>query len=112
MQVFLLFPHYCLGRGLLDLKVGSRDLRLEKKIFFLKITHFFYAASVEYTGRGDLPSPFNWTYLGRNLTAMFIVGSVSFLLVLMAEYKFFFKTSSRSAMGEGAAWRGSGIWIP
>ena len=71
--MFLIFPPYCLGRGLID--VALTDYYNN---FFLK------------TGQTDkIRSPFEWDIITRNLFSMFVSGVVAWLLTILIEYEFF-----------------------
>ncbi|XP_030852678.1 phospholipid-transporting ATPase ABCA1 isoform X1 [Strongylocentrotus purpuratus] len=71
-KVFLLFPPYCLGRGLMDM--ASNQLMAD--------------VLSEYTDY-VAPDPLKWAQLGKNLFALFIEGFVFFILTLLIEYRFF-----------------------
>ena len=71
--LFLVFPPYCLGRGLIDIAYND-------------YYNTFYAK----TGQFDkMRSPFEWTITTRNLCAMACVGALSWLFTLLLEYEFF-----------------------
>ncbi|XP_043218216.1 ATP-binding cassette sub-family A member 7-like [Amphibalanus amphitrite] len=69
-KVFLVFPHYCLGRGLMDM--AANQLRADT------------LAEFGFSAKRDL---FEWTFLGRNLFCMLIQGVLAFLLTLLIEYR-------------------------
>ncbi|XP_037086261.1 ATP-binding cassette sub-family A member 7-like [Pollicipes pollicipes] len=69
-RVFLVFPHYCLGRGLMDM--AANQLRSET------------LATFGLTAQRDI---FEWDFLGRNLLCMLIQGVLAFLLTLLIEYR-------------------------
>ncbi|XP_063962912.1 phospholipid-transporting ATPase ABCA1-like isoform X2 [Lytechinus pictus] len=71
-RVFLLFPPYCLGRGLMDM--ASNELKAQ-----------VLSEYTDYTA----PDPFQWDQLGKSLFALFIEGFVFFILTLLIEYRFF-----------------------
>ncbi|XP_064607351.1 phospholipid-transporting ATPase ABCA1-like [Liolophura sinensis] len=73
-QVFLLLPHYCLGRGLTDMAKNQ----VIKEV------------SLKY-GEDFSKSPFEWGEVGRNLLCMLILGAVFFIFNLLLEYRFFIK---------------------
>ncbi|CAC5402030.1 ABCA2 [Mytilus coruscus] len=76
-DVFLIFPNYCLGRGLMDIAFNEY-----KNEFYFK------------TGQYDLmKSPLTWEITGRNFVAMAAVGICFFLLTLLCEFRFFIKRS-------------------
>ncbi|CAH1774058.1 unnamed protein product [Owenia fusiformis] len=72
MQVFLVLPHYCLGRGLFDL---TRN-QLQSDIL------------AQY-GESSFTDPFKWDLVGRNLCCMAIQGVVFFAFNLLLQYRFF-----------------------
>lgn len=73
--IFLMFPNYCLGRGLMD-------------IAFNEYQNFFLFK----TGRYDrMKSPFAWDLVTRNLLAMAFSGLLFLILTLLLEFNFFFK---------------------
>lgn len=74
-MVFLMFPNYCLGRGLMD-------------IAFNEYQNFFLFK----TGRYDrMRSPFAWDLVTRNLVAMAFSGVLFLVLTLLLEFNFFLK---------------------
>lgn len=72
---FLLFPNYCLGRGLMD-------------IAFNEYQNFFLFKTGQYN---KMRSPFAWDLVTRNLIAMAISGLSFFLLTLLCDFHFFIK---------------------
>ncbi|XP_068603937.1 retinal-specific phospholipid-transporting ATPase ABCA4-like [Brachionichthys hirsutus] len=70
--VLLVFPHYCLGRGLIDMAMNQ-------------------AVSDIYTRFGEdySPDPYSWNFIGKNLFFMLIEGFVYFTLNLLVQYRFF-----------------------
>ncbi|XP_065846636.1 phospholipid-transporting ATPase ABCA1-like isoform X2 [Oscarella lobularis] len=87
-KIFLIFPNYCLGRGLLDLSYN----------------YYIEEANGELDGFGlgiTLPGTFSFgaNGIGRNVLSMALCGAVSFSLVLAIEFKFFkSKKSSRQVL--------------
>ncbi|XP_067120260.1 phospholipid-transporting ATPase ABCA1-like isoform X3 [Centruroides vittatus] len=75
-KVFLIFPHYCLGRGLMDM--FTNQLTVEMLARF-GIQTFRY--------------PLDWDFLGKNIMCLTIQGAVFFIFTLLVEYKFFFRKS-------------------
>ncbi|XP_074655833.1 ATP-binding cassette sub-family A member 2-like [Tubulanus polymorphus] len=74
-MIFLMFPNYCLGRGLMD-------------IAFNEYHNEYYFK----TGQFDrIKSPFGWELMSRNLVAMAVMGMIFFIITLLCEYKFFLK---------------------
>ncbi|CAL1285567.1 unnamed protein product [Larinioides sclopetarius] len=72
---FLLFPNYCLGRGLMD-------------IAFNEYQNFFLFKTGQYD---KMKSPFAWDLVTRNLVAMAFSGLAFFFLTLLCEFNFFRK---------------------
>ncbi|XP_068199948.1 retinal-specific phospholipid-transporting ATPase ABCA4a isoform X2 [Antennarius striatus] len=70
--VLLLFPHYCLGRGLIDMAMNQ-------------------AVSDVYARFGEdySPDPYSWNFIGKNLFFMAVEGFVYFTLNLLFQYRFF-----------------------
>ena len=80
-NVFLIFPNYCLGRGLMD--VAFNEYQNE---YYFK------------TGNYDkMKSPFEWKLTARNLVAMAIMGFLFFCITLLCEFRFFIKPRQVSA---------------
>ncbi|XP_071041815.1 phospholipid-transporting ATPase ABCA1 isoform X1 [Parasteatoda tepidariorum] len=73
-QVYLIFPHYCLGRGLMDLY--TNQLAYETLASF-GITLF--------------RNPLSWDFLGKNLIYLALQGFIYFSITLLIEYKFFIR---------------------
>jgi ATP-binding cassette subfamily A (ABC1) protein 2 len=72
-DIFLAFPPYCLGRGLIDIAYND-----------------YYNSFYSKTGQIDkIKSPFEWDITTRNLVAMACIGSVSWVFTLLLEYNFF-----------------------
>lgn len=75
--VFMMFPNYCLGRGLMELAFNEY-----KNEYFFK------------TGQTDkMRSAMEWDLIPCHLVAMAAVGLLSFLITLMCEYRFFLRPS-------------------
>ncbi|CAF0854184.1 unnamed protein product [Adineta ricciae] len=72
-KVFLIFPHYCLGRGLFDMSK----------------THTTNVVSAKYIPGYQAKSPFEFNIVGRNLFALFIEGVFFFLFAILVQYRFF-----------------------
>ncbi|XP_041357912.1 phospholipid-transporting ATPase ABCA1-like isoform X2 [Gigantopelta aegis] len=73
-QVFLLMPHYCLGRGLIEMT-----------------TYQLRADLIARYGEECVYNIFSWNIVGRNLFSLFMMGIGCFLLNLLIEYRFFIK---------------------
>lgn len=70
---YLIFPPYCLGRGLIDIAYNDYY-----NIFYSK------------TGQTDkMLSPFSWDICTKKLVSMAIIGAVSWIFTLLLEYDFF-----------------------
>uniref|UniRef100_UPI0037E6FBBE retinal-specific phospholipid-transporting ATPase ABCA4a n=1 Tax=Semicossyphus pulcher TaxID=241346 RepID=UPI0037E6FBBE len=70
--VLLIFPHYCLGRGLIDMAMNQA------------MTDVFARFGEDYS-----PDPYDWDFLGKNLFCMAVEGFVYFILNLLLQYRFF-----------------------
>ncbi|KAM9449520.1 phospholipid-transporting ATPase ABCA1 isoform 1-T2 [Clarias gariepinus] len=73
-QVLLIFPHFCLGRGLIDMAKNQAMATL-----FISL------------GEDRFENPLSWQMVGKNLLAMSIQGVVMFAFTLVIQYKFFCK---------------------
>ncbi|XP_077981076.1 phospholipid-transporting ATPase ABCA1-like [Glandiceps talaboti] len=71
-KVFLLLPHYCLGRGMLDMA-----------------TNQLYADAFANFGEDMYRNPFAWDICGKNLFFLGIEGAVFFAVVLFIQYAAF-----------------------
>ncbi|XP_053558600.1 phospholipid-transporting ATPase ABCA1 isoform X2 [Bombina bombina] len=74
-SVLLIFPHFCLGRGLIDM-----------------VKNQAMADALERFGENRFVSPLSWDLVGRNLFAMAVQGVVFFGITLMIQYRFFIKS--------------------
>ncbi|XP_050394470.1 ATP-binding cassette sub-family A member 2 [Patella vulgata] len=73
--VLMMFPNYCLGRGLMDLAFNEY-----KNEYYFK------------TGQYDMMmSPLKWGLVTSHLVAMACIGLLFFIITLLCEYSFFFK---------------------
>ncbi|XP_077355005.1 phospholipid-transporting ATPase ABCA1 [Festucalex cinctus] len=79
-QVLLIFPHFCLGRGLIDMAKNQAMANL--------FSNF---------GEDRFKEPLSWDMVGKNLCAMSIQGAVMFAVTLLVQYKFFCKPRFISA---------------
>uniref|UniRef100_A0A8C6P4U4 P-type phospholipid transporter n=1 Tax=Nothobranchius furzeri TaxID=105023 RepID=A0A8C6P4U4_NOTFU len=68
----LVFPHYCLGRGLIDLAISQTVTDVHARF-----------------GEDYSPDPFNWDFIGKNLFCMAVEGFVYFILNIFFQYHFF-----------------------
>ncbi|NXK13626.1 ABCA1 protein, partial [Herpetotheres cachinnans] len=73
-SVFLIFPHFCLGRGLIDM-----------------VKNQAMADALERFGENRFVSPLSWDLVGRNLFAMAVEGVVFFVITVLIQYRFFIK---------------------
>ena len=70
----ILFPHYCLGQGFLEMSV-LYNTAMAKRSFGIRATY----------------DPFEFNHAGRNLLAMAIQGVVYFSLNILIQYNFFIR---------------------
>ncbi|XP_031735233.1 retinal-specific phospholipid-transporting ATPase ABCA4-like isoform X1 [Anarrhichthys ocellatus] len=70
--VLLIFPHYCLGRGLIDMAMNQA------------VTDIYARFGEDYS-----PDPYNWNFIGKNLFCMAVEGFVYFILNILFQYRFF-----------------------
>ncbi|XP_044032286.1 retinal-specific phospholipid-transporting ATPase ABCA4a isoform X2 [Siniperca chuatsi] len=70
--VLLIFPHYCLGRGLIDMAMNQA------------VTDIYARFGEDYS-----PDPYNWDFIGKNLFCMAVEGFVYFILNVLFQYRFF-----------------------
>ncbi|NWR58998.1 ABCA1 protein, partial [Bucorvus abyssinicus] len=78
-RVFLIFPHFCLGRGLIDM-----------------VKNQAMADAFERFGDKRFVSPLSWDLAGKNMFAMAIEGIVFFLFTLLLQYRFFLRLGPRA----------------
>uniref|UniRef100_A0A8C5ZH58 ATP binding cassette subfamily A member 7 n=1 Tax=Marmota marmota marmota TaxID=9994 RepID=A0A8C5ZH58_MARMA len=69
-RIFLVFPHFCLGRGLIDLVRNQAT-----------------ADAFERLGDGQFQSPLRWEVVGKNLLAMSVQGPLFLLLTLLPQLR-------------------------
>uniref|UniRef100_A0AAX7SS08 P-type phospholipid transporter n=1 Tax=Astatotilapia calliptera TaxID=8154 RepID=A0AAX7SS08_ASTCA len=79
-NVFLIFPHFCLGRGLIDM-----------------VKNQAMADALERFGENRFRSPLAWDMVGKNLFAMAIEGVVFFCITVLIQYHFCFKARSSTS---------------
>uniref|UniRef100_A0AAY4A5Y8 P-type phospholipid transporter n=1 Tax=Denticeps clupeoides TaxID=299321 RepID=A0AAY4A5Y8_9TELE len=77
-QVLLIFPHFCLGRGLIDMAKNQ-------------------AMATLFLGEDRFKDPLSWDMVGKNLFAMSVEGVVMFAITLLIQYKFFCKPRQSSS---------------
>ncbi|XP_060935296.1 phospholipid-transporting ATPase ABCA1b [Limanda limanda] len=80
-NVLLIFPHFCLGRGLIDM-----------------VKNQAMSDAMERFGENSLRSPLEWDMVGKNLFAMAVEGAVFFIITVLIQYRFFIKPSSVSKL--------------
>ncbi|KAI1891442.1 hypothetical protein AGOR_G00143860 [Albula goreensis] len=68
----LIFPHFCLGRGLIDMAMNQAVTEVYARF-----------------GEEHRPDPFHWDFVGKNLAFMAAEGFVYFILNLLIQYRFF-----------------------
>ncbi|XP_064325807.1 phospholipid-transporting ATPase ABCA7 [Phalacrocorax carbo] len=78
-KVFLVFPHFCLGRGLIDM-----------------VKNQAMADAFERFGDKHFVSPLSWDLAGKNMFAMAIEGIIFFLFTLLLQYRFFLRLGPRA----------------
>ncbi|XP_029772205.1 phospholipid-transporting ATPase ABCA7 [Suricata suricatta] len=69
-RVFLIFPHFCLGRGLIDM-----------------VQNQAMADAFERLGDGRFQSPLRWEVVGKNLLAMLVQGPLFLLFTLLLQHR-------------------------
>uniref|UniRef100_A0A669E0V5 ATP binding cassette subfamily A member 7 n=1 Tax=Oreochromis niloticus TaxID=8128 RepID=A0A669E0V5_ORENI len=72
-KVFLIFPHFCLGRGLIDMAKNQAMVDAFKRLG----TYYL--------------DPLQWDFVGKNLFAMAVEGVVFFIFTILLQYKFFIR---------------------
>ncbi|XP_077309012.1 retinal-specific phospholipid-transporting ATPase ABCA4 isoform X1 [Lithobates pipiens] len=72
-DLLLVFPHFCLGRGLIDLAMNQAVTDVYARF-----------------GEEHITNPFQWDFLGKNIFAMAVEGIVYFALNLLIQNRFFF----------------------
>uniref|UniRef100_A0A8C6UGY2 ATP-binding cassette, sub-family A (ABC1), member 1A n=1 Tax=Neogobius melanostomus TaxID=47308 RepID=A0A8C6UGY2_9GOBI len=82
-NVFLIFPHFCLGRGLIDM-----------------VKNQAMADALERFGENRFRSPLEWDMVGKNLFAMAIEGVIFFVITVLIQYRFCIKASHLKPIGE------------
>uniref|UniRef100_A0A3Q1EF74 P-type phospholipid transporter n=1 Tax=Acanthochromis polyacanthus TaxID=80966 RepID=A0A3Q1EF74_9TELE len=71
-KALLVFPHFCLGRGLIDMAMNQA------------VTDVYARFGEEHT-----LDPFQWDFVGKNIAFMAVEGFVYFILNLLIQYRFF-----------------------
>ncbi|XP_070693444.1 phospholipid-transporting ATPase ABCA1b [Pempheris klunzingeri] len=80
-NVLLIFPHFCLGRGLIDM-----------------VKNQAMADALERFGENRFRSPLEWDMVGKNLFAMAVEGVVFFIITVLIQYRFCIKPRSVSKL--------------
>ncbi|XP_053524219.1 retinal-specific phospholipid-transporting ATPase ABCA4 isoform X5 [Artibeus jamaicensis] len=70
-KLLIVFPHFCLGRGLIDLALSQAVTDVYARF-----------------GEENSSNPFQWDLIGKNLVAMAAEGVVYFLLTLLVQHHF------------------------
>uniref|UniRef100_A0A6I8NQH5 ATP binding cassette subfamily A member 7 n=1 Tax=Ornithorhynchus anatinus TaxID=9258 RepID=A0A6I8NQH5_ORNAN len=71
-KVFLIFPHFCLGRGLIDM-----------------VQNQILADAFHRLGDDQFQSPLRWELVGKNLFAMGVQGPLFLLFTLLLQYRLY-----------------------
>ncbi|XP_027735766.1 retinal-specific ATP-binding cassette transporter isoform X3 [Empidonax traillii] len=71
-NVLIVFPHFCLGRGLIDLAMNQAVTEVYARF-----------------GEEHVSNPFEWDFVGKNLFAMAVQGVVYFILNLLMQHRLF-----------------------
>uniref|UniRef100_A0A1A7XIW1 P-type phospholipid transporter n=2 Tax=Iconisemion striatum TaxID=60296 RepID=A0A1A7XIW1_9TELE len=82
-NVLLIFPHFCLGRGLIDM-----------------VKNQAMADALERFGENRFRSPLEWDMVGKNLLAMAVEGVVFFIITILIQYRFCIKPRPVSALNK------------
>ncbi|XP_061580685.1 phospholipid-transporting ATPase ABCA1-like [Cololabis saira] len=70
-NVLLIFPHFCLGRGLIDM-----------------VKNQAMSDALERFGESRFRSPLHWDMVGKNLFFMALEGIVFFIITVLIQYRF------------------------
>ncbi|NXL55933.1 ABCA4 protein, partial [Chordeiles acutipennis] len=71
-NLLIVFPHFCLGRGLIDLAMNQAVTEVYARF-----------------GEEHVSNPFQWDFVGKNLVAMAIQGVAFFILNLLMQHHLF-----------------------
>ncbi|KAJ8010452.1 hypothetical protein DPEC_G00075220 [Dallia pectoralis] len=71
-KVLLVFPHYCLGRGLIDMAMNQ------------EVTDVYTRFGEDFS-----LDPYSWDFLGKNLIFMSVEGFIYFIFHILIQYRFF-----------------------
>uniref|UniRef100_A0A8C6VCT3 P-type phospholipid transporter n=1 Tax=Naja naja TaxID=35670 RepID=A0A8C6VCT3_NAJNA len=70
-KIFLIFPHFCLGRGLLDLAINQAVIDVYARF-----------------GEERVSNPLCWDFSGKHMLALAVQGVVYFILNLLLQHSF------------------------
>ncbi|XP_070797170.1 retinal-specific phospholipid-transporting ATPase ABCA4 [Pituophis catenifer annectens] len=87
-KIFLIFPHFCLGRGLLDLAINQAVIDVYARF-----------------GEERVSNPLRWDFVGKYMLALAVQGVAYFILNLLLQHSFlstrwFFKNTLEPIMEE------------
>ncbi|XP_062988617.1 retinal-specific phospholipid-transporting ATPase ABCA4 [Elgaria multicarinata webbii] len=71
-NILLVFPHFCLGRGLIDLAMNQAVVDVYAQF-----------------GEEHVLNPFHWDFAGKNMVALAVQGVAYFILNLLTQHNFF-----------------------
>ncbi|KAM9379360.1 retinal-specific phospholipid-transporting ATPase ABCA4 [Phaethornis superciliosus] len=71
-NVLIVLPHFCLGRGLIDLAMNQAVTEVYARF-----------------GEEHVSNPFQWEFVGKNLAAMAVQGVTYFILNLVMQHRLF-----------------------
>uniref|UniRef100_A0A4W5LU81 ATP binding cassette subfamily A member 4 n=1 Tax=Hucho hucho TaxID=62062 RepID=A0A4W5LU81_9TELE len=71
-KMLLIFPHYCLGRGLIDMAMNQA------------VTDVYARFGEDFS-----LEPYSWDFVGKNLVFMAVEGFVYFIMNILIQYRFF-----------------------
>lgn len=89
MKLFLIFPHYCLGRGLFDMSRTHIINVISAKYSAYPSTSCRVSSRLFLVAGYVMKSPFQMDIVGRNLLALLVQGVFFFILALLVQYRFF-----------------------
>uniref|UniRef100_A0A663DNG3 P-type phospholipid transporter n=1 Tax=Aquila chrysaetos chrysaetos TaxID=223781 RepID=A0A663DNG3_AQUCH len=82
-NVLIVFPHFCLGRGLIDLAMNQAVTEVYARF-----------------GEEHVSNPFQWDFVGKNLVALAVQGVAFFILNLLMQHRLFAETAMSPIIGE------------
>ncbi|CAJ0932906.1 unnamed protein product, partial [Ranitomeya imitator] len=104
-DLLLIFPHFCLGRGLIDLAMNQavtdvyarfgKCMDIPSGLNKGNALHFTYencSSPEKFSSEKHITNPFQWEFLGRNIIVMAVEGVVYFGLNLLIQNRFFLST--------------------